>query len=78
MGAEVTIGDGAVVAAEDGARPDGRLGSDGDVAEDHRVGVDERQRVDAGGQVTESVDGHGVTLRQESAGRNTGAGLGGT
>jgi hypothetical protein len=40
--------------------------------------VDERQRVDAGGQVIESVDGHGATLRQESAGRNTGASIVGT
>ena len=39
------------------------LGPDGDVADDHRLGVDERFRVDGGDEVSELVDGHGPTLR---------------
>src|SRR5580704_279191 len=56
-------GDGSEVAAQHRGRPNGRLGPDGDVADDHRLGVDVRVGVDGGDEVSESVDGHRVTLR---------------
>ena len=53
-------GDRPVVAAQDGARPDARLGADRDVPDDDRVGVHEGVGVDARCDALELVNGHGV------------------
>ena len=55
--------DGAVVAPQDGSRPDRRFSADGDIADDHRLWGDECIGVNRWGPVPESVDGHGGKTR---------------
>ena len=50
--------DRAVVAAQHRGRPDGRLGAERHVADDHGVGVHERLRVDLRDAVTQGVQRH--------------------
>ena len=52
--------DGAVVAAQDGARPHARLGADRDITDHDGVGVDKGVGVDARCDAFEFVDGHGA------------------
>ena len=56
--------DGPVVSAQDGSRPDGGLGTNADIADDHGLRVDEGRWVDRWGLVAERIEGHGpiVTL----------------
>ena len=52
-------GDGPVVAAKDGARPDTRFGADHHVADHDRFGVDEGVDINPRCNAVEFVDGHG-------------------
>ena len=56
--------DGPVVSAQDGSRPDGGLGTNADIANDHGVRVDKGRWIDRRGLVAERVESHGpiVTL----------------
>jgi hypothetical protein len=53
-------GDLSLVAAEHRARPDRAVGTDPDGADDDRVGMNERVRMDDRNLIAERVDGHVV------------------
>jgi len=51
-----------IVSAQDGPRPNRRMGPDANVADYHRIGMNERSRVDLRFKVSKCIQGHVPTV----------------